>query len=128
MDNKRYEKYFDKNPKEWSLVDFDVLQELSSRRKIKIARELMISKKEDLKTANLLWVTPKESKKINENKIEEEKRTLSLKERKLALRERAAKVRSLELHNIQLENELGREGRINVIFSKTLLFSFAINK
>ncbi|CAB4495526.1 unnamed protein product [Rhizophagus irregularis] len=112
MDNKRYEKYFDKNPKEWSLVDFDVLQELSSRRKIKIARELMISKKEDLKTANLLWVTPKESKKINENKIEEEKRTLSLKERKLALRERAAKVRSLELHNIQLENEfgLGSEG------------------
>ncbi|CAB5216897.1 unnamed protein product [Rhizophagus irregularis] len=69
-------------------------------------------KEEDLKTANLLWVTPKESKKINENKIEEEKRTLSLKERKLALRERAAKVRSLELHNIQLENEfgLGSEG------------------
>uniref|UniRef100_U9TH14 Uncharacterized protein n=1 Tax=Rhizophagus irregularis (strain DAOM 181602 / DAOM 197198 / MUCL 43194) TaxID=747089 RepID=U9TH14_RHIID len=57
-------------------------------------------KEEDLKTANLLWVTPKESKKINENKIEEEKRTLSLKERKLTLRERAAKVRSLELHNI----------------------------
>jgi hypothetical protein len=70
MDNKRYEKYFDKNPKEWSLVDFDgwtlnnikycqksltqrlfykylgkVLQELSSRRKIKIARKLMVSKK-----------------------------------------------------------------------------------
>ena len=70
MDNKRYEKYFDKNPKEWSLVDFDswalnnieycqksqthrlfykylgkVLQESSSRRKIKAARKLIGSKK-----------------------------------------------------------------------------------
>ncbi|PKY43590.1 hypothetical protein RhiirA4_418377 [Rhizophagus irregularis] len=132
MDSKKCEKYFDKDPKEWSLVDFDswalnnveycqkslshrlfykylgkVLQESPSRRKIKVARKLIGSKKEDLKSANLLWVTPKELKKINGNKVEEEERTLSLEERKLALRERAAKVRSLELHNIQLENELG---------------------
>ena len=70
MDNEKYFKYFEQKPKHWSLVDFDswtlnnvkhlskqfwtlcllqylsvTLQESSSKRKIKKARELLSSKK-----------------------------------------------------------------------------------
>lgn len=56
-----------------------------------------------------MWRNPNELKKLNNDKkicIEEEEQTLALEELKLALREQAAKVHSLELCNKQIENEL----------------------
>jgi hypothetical protein len=43
--------------------------------------------------------------------IEEEERIMALKEHQLQLREREAKIRTLELQNIQMEKEIG--GRVD---------------
>ncbi|RGB21346.1 hypothetical protein C1646_678572 [Rhizophagus diaphanus] len=71
---------------------------------------LLWMKKDDLKEANELWRTPDVLRQLsmreNNSNIEEEERALALEMQKLELRERRAKVRSLELRNIQLENEL----------------------
>ncbi|CAB4408045.1 unnamed protein product [Rhizophagus irregularis] len=58
---------------------------------------------------NQLWKTPNVLKRNNEHESEEkniknEERILALEERRLNLREWAAKIRLLELHNIQFEN------------------------
>lgn len=57
--------------------------------------------------------TPNKSNESKKSKFEDEEQLLALKERELNLREQTAKVCSLELQNIQLENELnGTGGRV----------------
>ncbi|CAB4399130.1 unnamed protein product [Rhizophagus irregularis] len=154
MEDKQYLKYFGKkSSKYWSLKDFDcwalnhvkncqqgathqifyrylnrlLLDEKSSRCKIRIAQKLIGTKKEDLKNVNRLWKMLEVLKNINkldkivnieeeEQKvdkivnIEEEEHIMALKEHQLQLKECEAKIRTLELQNIQIEKEIGGRG------------------
>ncbi|GES91404.1 hypothetical protein GLOIN_2v1847196 [Rhizophagus clarus] len=129
VSDKRYLKYFvKKSSKHWSLRDFDCWALNYVKNCQQDAKSKLIgTKKEDLKNVNRLWKTPEVLKNINkldkiinieeEQKldkivnIEEEERIMALKECQLQLREREAKIRTLELHNIRMEKEIG--GRVD---------------